>query len=185
VAAWGLILEYHSQYLALLAGAQLSRRLAVKADPLDLVQETMLQAHRKFHAFLGTTGEEFAAWLEAILASRIEKLVRRYYGTARRDLRLERELATGFAESSRLLGAVPVDPDGSPSRPVALRDEAIRVATAMRSLEEDHRTVLIHRHLDGLKFPEIADRMGRTTAAVTQLWVRAIRNLRGRLGEDR
>ena len=44
-------------------------------------------------------------WLRQILAARLEKLVRRYCGTQKRDVRLERELVHRPDESSRVLGS--------------------------------------------------------------------------------
>lgn len=181
--AWGRLLDHFRPYLAFLAAAQLGRRLTVKADPLDLVQETMLQAHRKFHAFRGETGDEFAVWLEAILVSRVEKLVRRYYGTASRDLRLERELAAGIAESTRLLGTIPADPRDSPSRAASAREQAVKVATAVEKLTPEQQRV-VARHLEGLTFPQIGEQMEKSTDAVTQLWVRAIKRLRQLMEES-
>lgn len=181
--SWGRLLELVRPYLTLLAASQLGKRLAVKADPNDVVQETMLQALRKFHTFAGGTLGEFVAWMEAVLASRIEKLVRHYYGTARRDLRLERALAAGFAESSRMLGEMSVDSRANPSRVATDREQAVRVAAAVQTLPDDQRQVIVLRHLDGMTFPQIGERMGRTTDAVTQLWVRAVRRLKDALGE--
>jgi RNA polymerase sigma-70 factor (ECF subfamily) len=177
------LLELVRPYLTLLAASQLGNRLAVKADPNDVVQEAMLQALRKFHTFAGSTLGEFVAWMEAVLASRVEKLVRRYFGTARRDLRLERELAAGFAESSRMLCELSIDPRANPSGVVADREQAVRVAAAVQTLPDDQRQVIVLRHMDGLTFPQIGERMGRSADAATQLWVRAVRGLRDALGE--
>ncbi len=180
-AAWGRVLEHVRPYLTLLAAAQIGRRLAVKADPPDVVQDTFVQAHRTFHTFRGASGGDFVAWVEAILASRVARLVRHFYSTQQRDVRLERELAGEFAESSRLLRGLPIDPAPSPSRVADRREQAVRVAAAMERLSDDHRRVLVLRHIDGLKFPQIAERLGRTPDAVTKLWARAIRRLKALL----
>jgi RNA polymerase sigma-70 factor (ECF subfamily) len=58
------------------------------------------------------------------------------------------------------------------------------VVAAVERLPPDYRRVLILRHLDGLTFPEVGERMGRSADAVTQLWARAIRRLRDALGDD-
>ena len=46
--ALGQLLELYRNYLRLLADMQISRRLAGKVDPSDLVQEAFLEAHRDF-----------------------------------------------------------------------------------------------------------------------------------------
>src|SRR5882724_2256557 len=92
-SALGRLLEMYRNYLAVLARLQIGRRLQGKADPADLVQETFLKAHRNFDRFRGATEAELAGWLRQILAGQLAHLVRRYLGTKRRDVRLEREMA--------------------------------------------------------------------------------------------
>src|SRR5262249_22895207 len=91
--ALGRLLELYRNYLRLLARLQVGRRLRGKADPSDLVQEAFLAAHRTFAQFAGTTEGELVDWLRQILASKLVDLARRYLGTARRDVRLERQRA--------------------------------------------------------------------------------------------
>jgi RNA polymerase sigma factor, sigma-70 family len=58
----------------------------------------------------------------------------------------------------------------------------VLVADALSQLPKDYREVLILRHLEGLSFPEVAKRMGRTLSSVDKLWVRALARLRRVLG---
>src|SRR5438067_1160990 len=101
--ALGQLLELYRDYLALLARLQIGRRLQGKVDASDLVQETFLKAHRDFARFRGTTEAEWVSWLRQILAFNVAHLVRHYYGTRRRDIRLERELVDELNQSSRVL----------------------------------------------------------------------------------
>jgi RNA polymerase sigma-70 factor (ECF subfamily) len=183
-AALGALLQRTRPYLGLLARAAVGRRLRAKVDLDDLFQETHLQAVREFPRFQGDSAAAFLAWLRAIFASRLEKLLRRYLGTQARDLSREQELTVAFDESSRLLGGlVPASPDPSPSSQVSNEEELLRVTAAMEELPEDHREVLVLRHLEGLSYAEIAERMGRPTdEAARKLWARALEALRRRLG---
>src|SRR4051794_6513815 len=90
-AALGALLESVRPYLTLLARLQIGRRLQGKADPADLVQDAFLQAHRDFPAFRGASEAELMAWLRHILAGHLANLVRRYFGTQGRNVRLERD----------------------------------------------------------------------------------------------
>src|SRR5262245_15202256 len=101
--ALGRALEHFRGYLTVLARLQIGRRLQGKADAADLVQETFLDAARNFDGFRGATEAELAGWLRQILAGQFAHLVRRYFGTQRRDVRLERELAADLDQSSRAL----------------------------------------------------------------------------------
>jgi RNA polymerase sigma-70 factor, ECF subfamily len=182
--ALGKLLEMYRGYLTLLARLQINRRLRGKADAADLVQETFLEAHRDFAQFRGTTEAELVAWLRQILVSNLANLLRRYYGTQRRDVRLERDLAIELDQSSRLLDQGLMAPSASPSKQAARREQAVLLAAALEQLPEDYREVLMLRHLDELTFPEVAERMGRTLDSVEKLWARGLARLRRTLGNS-
>lgn len=181
--ALGRLLEMYRSYLALLARLQIGRRLRGKIDPEDLVQETFLKAHRDFPLFHGTTEAQLAAWLRQILAANLAMSVRRYLGTQRRDVRLERELADAVDESSRVLDRGLIAPQSTPSQRAIRREQAVLLANELEKLSPDYREVIVLRHLEELSFPEVARRMGRTLDSVQKLWVRALARLRQTLGE--
>jgi RNA polymerase sigma-70 factor (ECF subfamily) len=180
-AALGQLLERYRNYLALLARLQIGRRLQAKVDAQDLVQEVFLQAHRHLAVFRGTTEAELARWLREILATVLANELRRYLRTKRRDVNLERDLAAEMEHSSRLMDRGLFAKQSSPSQQAARREEAVWLADLLGHLSEDHREVLILRHLEELSFPEIARRMDRSADAVKKLWARALIALRGSL----
>jgi RNA polymerase sigma-70 factor (ECF subfamily) len=183
VPALGQLLELYRDYLALLARLQISRRLQRKVDAADLVQETFLQAHQHFATFRGTTEGELVSWLRQILATTLANLVRHYCRTQRRDVRLERNLADELAASSQALDQALVAKHSSPSQRAARREQAVLLANALARLPADYREVIILRHLEGLKFAEVAHRMGRTVDSVKKMWTPALAELRSALGE--
>jgi len=181
--ALGQLLQLYRNYLGLLARLQVDRRLQGKVDPSDLVQETFLKAHRNFAQFRGRTEEELVSWLRQILTNNLANLVRHYLGRQRRDVRLERQLAAEMDRSSRMLDGGLIAPGSSPSRLASHREQAVLLADALKGLPADYREVLILRHLEGLTFPQVAQRLGRTDDSVQKLWVRALARLRRSLGE--
>jgi RNA polymerase sigma-70 factor (ECF subfamily) len=181
--ALGRLLERFRAYLSLLARSHLGRRLQRKVDEADLVQETFLEAHRAFARFRGDTEPELVGWLRGILAARLAMQLRQYFGTQRRDLVRERELAAELDQSSLLISRAFIASGTSPSMKAQEREEAVVLADALERLSADHRQVLVSRHLEGLSFPEIATRMGRSVDAVEKLWARALIQLRRELPE--
>src|SRR5438132_7238177 len=177
----GELLELYRDYLGLLARLQINCRLQARLDASDLVQETFLKAHRHFGQFCGTTEEELLSWLRQILATTLANSVRRHYGTQRRDLRLERELAAELDQSSQVLDQRLMAPGSSPSQRASRREQAVVLAEMLGRLPEDYREVVILRHLEGLTFPEVAQRMGRTVDSVKKLWARGLAQLRDSL----
>jgi RNA polymerase sigma-70 factor (ECF subfamily) len=182
--ARGRLLERYRPYLALLARVQLGRRLQGKVDAADLVQETFLNAHTHFDQFRGLGEQELTAWLRQILAAQLANLVRHYLGTQRRDVRLERDLAAEMEQSSHILDHGLLTRQKSPSEQAVHREEGVLLANALSRLPEDYREVLILRHLEGLTFPEAAQRMERSLDAVKKLWARGLDRLRRSLGGD-
>jgi RNA polymerase sigma-70 factor (ECF subfamily) len=177
-SARGELLEQYRNYLTLLARVQIGRRLRGKVDDCDLVQDTFLKAHHHFDQFRGSTEAELLAWLRQILLAQLLNLVRHYRGCQRRDVRLERDLATELEQSSRDLDEALFARQSSPSQQAVRRERAVLLADALAGLPEDYREVIILRHMQGLSFAEVAQRLGRSQDSVDKLWVRALGRLR-------
>lgn len=181
VTRLGELLELYRRYLALLVRVQIGKRLQAKVDASDIVQETFLEAHRNFARFRGKSEAELVAWLRQILATSLADLMRRYLGTQGRDVRLEREIAHDLDRSTVMLDRGLVAPGSSPSQQAARREQSVVLADALAELPDDYRDVLVLRHLEGLTFPQVAQRMGRTLDSVEKLWMRGLGRLRGLL----
>ena len=157
--------------------------LQSKIDASDLVQQTLLEAHRGFAAFRGTSEAEWLAWLRVILSHNAADFTRRYRQTAARAERRERPWQQAFDGSDAAVPFEPSDPGESPSAQVARREREIEVADAIAGLEHDHREVIVLRNLQRLPFDEVARRLGRSRPAAQMLWMRAIQKLREVLHE--
>jgi RNA polymerase sigma-70 factor (ECF subfamily) len=153
-----------------------------KVDASDLVQETLMEAHRDFGQFRGRTEGEFVHWLRRILASNLANLIERYTAQ-RRDLRLEQQLVAGLDQSSQALDRGLVARESSPSGHAVRREQGLLLANALEQLPDDYRQVLILRHLEQLSFPDVARQMGRTLDSVKNLWARALAQLRRSMGD--
>jgi RNA polymerase sigma-70 factor (ECF subfamily) len=90
-------------------------------------------------------------------------------------------MEVALERSTARLEAVLVDHGPSPSSHVQHREHAVLLADHLAELPPDYRDVLVLRHLQGLSFAEVAQRMARSPGAVRMLWLRAIDKLRNRL----
>lgn len=180
---FGELFTLYRNYLKVLARLQIGGRLGVKLDASDVVQETYLQAQRTFDGFRGTTEQELLAWLRQVLAHVLANLVRRFYGTKQRDVRLERELDQQMDHTSQALERALIDARSSPSQHAVRREQAVLLADALEQLPDDYREVIVLRHLEELSFPQIAEQMNRTLDSVKNLWTRALAKLRKVAGE--
>jgi RNA polymerase sigma-70 factor, ECF subfamily len=179
--ALGRLLEQYRSYLRVLARVHISKGLTAKADASDIVQETLLDATRDFPAFVGSSEEDLLVWLRQILAANLIDLMRRYCTAQSRDVALERQLQTDLTSSSRNLAKTLISPTTSPSQRAGRRERAVAVAQALSALPEDYSQVLVLHYMEGLSFPSIAERMGRSENSVKKLWARAIVKMRGSL----
>jgi RNA polymerase sigma-70 factor (ECF subfamily) len=164
-------------YVGLVARAHVEHSLRRKVDASDLVQQTLLEAHRGFAGFRGQTADEWLAWLRRILVHNAADCVRHYRQTDKRQQRREVPLRTGRADDSAAVGWEPADPGESPSQLVMRMERDLEIADSIAGLSEDHREVIVLRSLERLPFDEVARRMGRSRPAVQMLWTRAVRSL--------
>jgi RNA polymerase sigma-70 factor (ECF subfamily) len=155
----------------------LDPRLKRRFDSSDLVQETLLKAHKNLHQFRGQTEAELVKWLQEILAHVLADQVRRAR-TGKRDLNLERSLETIMAESSGRLEAYLAADQSSPSQQVQRKELLLRAAEALESLPADQRDVVMLRDLMNQPVAQIAQQLGRTEKSVAGLLLRGRHKLR-------
>jgi RNA polymerase sigma-70 factor (ECF subfamily) len=172
------LLGAYRNYLALLARTWIDPSMRGKADPSDLVQETLLKAHQHFDQFRGQTEPEIAAWLRRILARSLADFARRFRLAEARNVSRERSLEEMLDRSSAALGNLVAAAGNSPSQSAARRELSVVLADALADMDPDYREVLELRNLQELDWDEVARRMNRSQGAVRMLWARALRQLR-------
>ena len=182
IANSGLKLEEFRHYLSMLARAHLGPNQRAKVDPSDIVQQTLLDAHRKLKQFRGTTEAEMAAWLRKMLSFNVADAFRAL-GRQKRDAALERSLDAPLDDTcSRLEGwleAVQTSPSGKASR----NEQLVRLADAMARLPAAQREAIELHHLHGLSLSDTAEQFGRTGGSVVGLLRRGLVKLRELLAE--
>jgi RNA polymerase sigma-70 factor (ECF subfamily) len=172
------LLESFRGYLWLLARTGLDASLRGKADPSDIVQETLLKAHTNFGQFQGQTEGELASWLRRILMNKLSDLVRGYQMTEARQVGRERSLDEMLGDSSAALVGLLVGAGSTPSESAERRELTWVLAEALAELNEDYREVLVLRSLEERDWDETARCMNRTVGATRMLWARALKALR-------
>lgn len=178
------LFELCRSYLGFAARAQVETWLRAKVDASDVVQQTMLEAHRDFERFEGATEKEWVAWLKRILAHNVADFIRQYRGTAKRQQRREVRFRDPAATQSAFGVPEPAAPGDTPSQEFIKLDDEFRVAAALATLSPDYQEVIVLRNLERLPFNDVAERMGRSRPAVQMLWMRAIRKLQEAVGGE-
>jgi RNA polymerase sigma-70 factor (ECF subfamily) len=155
----------------------LDPRMKPRFDSSDLVQETLLKAHKNLNHFRGKTEAELVKWLEKILANTLADQVRKAK-TGKRDLSLEQSLKAIVAESSCRLEAFLTADQSTPSQQAQRHELLARTTEAVDRLPEDQRDVVILRDLMNMSVSEIAEQLGRTEKSVAGLLLRGRHKLR-------
>ncbi|HTI51824.1 MAG TPA: sigma-70 family RNA polymerase sigma factor [Planctomycetaceae bacterium] len=162
-------------YVSVAARAEVASWLKAKVDASDLVQQTLLDAHRGLAKFRGETEAEWLGWLRRILANNAADYVRQFHGVEKRRVGREVSLQAGV-DSER--GELELSDGGeTPSQIVMHKELQLQVADALTELSEDYQEVIILRNMQRLPFDEVAERMGRSRPATQMLWMRAIKRL--------
>lgn len=174
-------LEKYRPYLILLARVNLGPGMHGKFDASDIVQHTLLEAHRKRAQFRGQGETEIAAWLRQVLAFAIAD-ARRDLHRAKRDIARERSLEASLDGSSSRLEALAAQ-QSSPSQKAVRQENLLRLAATLLKLPEDQRLAVEMKHLQGLSVAEIAKLLERSDTAVGGLLRRGMTKLRDLLQE--
>lgn len=172
------LLESYRNYLRLLARTGIDDSLQGKADPSDLVQETLLKAHQHFGEFRGQTEAEFVTWLRQILARNLIDFARRFRTAEARKLSRERSLEALFTKSAQALDGLLAANGTTPSQVAQRRELSVVLADALTDLPEDYREVIVLRSIEEREWEQVAKQMGRSPGAVRLLWARALKRLR-------
>lgn len=142
--------------------AYIARRVRDRAETQDLTAHVFHQALANLGKFKWK-GSPFAAWLYRIASNAIAD-------QAKRKMRETSGQASPSAESSSAVDLEEVE-------------RRARLFSAVDTLPEDQRRVIVMRFADERSIREIADELGRSEGAVKQLQFRGLENLRNRLQE--
>ena len=176
------LLEDYRNYLMILLRTHIGRVLQAKADPSDLVQDTLIEAQRDFAQFRGSTEDEFAAWLRKMMANNGAKFVRQYKGVQARDVRREQRVEDELDRSTQMMAGL-VARGSSPSQGAIRAEAAVQLANAVAQLPDHYRDAIVLHHLQGRPIKDVAHAMHRTEDSIKKLLARALIRLQSTLRE--
>jgi RNA polymerase sigma-70 factor (ECF subfamily) len=142
--------------------AYIARRVRDRAEIQDLTAHVFHQALANLGKFKWK-GSPFCAWLYRIASNAIAD-------QAKRKVRESMPQANPTAESSS-------------ATDLEVVERRARLFSAVDTLPEDQRRVIVMRFAHEKSIREIADELGRSEGAVKQLQFRGLENLRNRLQE--
>jgi RNA polymerase sigma-70 factor, ECF subfamily len=133
-----------------------ARRVSSREEAQDLTAEVFHQALASIRTFKWQ-GTPFIAWLYGIAANVLSKHWRKQ----------GRHLAEEWTDLSSMGDEI---------------ERSVMLANAVETLLPDQKQVIMRRFVDQKSIREIAQELGRSEGAIKQLQLRALENLRAKLG---
>jgi RNA polymerase sigma-70 factor (subfamily 1) len=156
----------------------LDRRVQVRFDESDLVQETFTRAVASQEPCQGTGTEDRIAWLERIQDRVLIDKWREHHAGIR-DVKREEELRNALLDSTAHWEANLADRhQSSPSTQAQRKELFLRVTTAIQQLPDDQQDVVMAVLILHQTPQEVAESLGKTKGQVAGLYSRGIAALR-------
>jgi RNA polymerase sigma-70 factor (ECF subfamily) len=163
--AYDRLFDRVADRLLLYTRVRMGKSLRRHADPLDVVQESYLEAHRSFGGFEAHESDSFTRWIFRVVDNRIRDLAKHYGSKKRSPL-------GGLVHDSQALRQLRQDHAG-PLTSVERRERHERLVNAMDELEPEEREALLLQYFRRLTLAEISVSLGRSQATISRLLGRA------------
>jgi RNA polymerase sigma-70 factor (ECF subfamily) len=178
-AALSELLDCYRDRLRRMIAIRLDRRIYARVDPSDVVQETLVDAHRRMPEFLANSQISFYPWLRRIANDRLIDVHRVHLGAGKRSvLREDRWKPPLSSDSVVDLAERIVAGNTGPEQDVLRAEMQQRAINALMELKVQDREILVLRYLEGLGVRDIAEVLEITETAVTSRQLRALQKLR-------
>ncbi len=181
------LLERHRTALRKMIDLRMDPQLQRRVDASDIVQDVLIDAHRRLKEYLHSPGLPFHLWLRQIAQDRLIDTHRRHRTAARRSLDREQPLCVGsFGDASAVDLAMQLSDNRelTPATAATRRELEVRFRDAIEQLDEPDRDVIWMRHFEQLGNQDVAQALGLSEAAAGMRYLRAIRRLRTLLDDS-
>ena len=182
VSAFETLFKRHRVRSQKAIAMRMDRRVAARVDDSDILQETYMEAFRRFPEYLKQEKMSFYLRLRWIARGKLIGQHRRHLSAPKRSVHYEvppMPVDSSAEFVSGLIGRMP-----SPSRELARKELAERLRMALEQLDTDARDLVLWRHFEQLSAREMAQLLNLTEAAANKRYLRAVERLRGILQDS-
>jgi RNA polymerase sigma-70 factor, ECF subfamily len=181
-AAAERLLAVHRDPLRRMIDLRLDPALAARVDASDIVQDVLLEAHKRHQDYLRKPAMPFHLWLRHIAKDHIIDAHRHDRLAQRRSVDREQSMnAQRPGESSLEWAAQFVDREMTPASAAIRQEMERKVQLAIGQLAEDDREIILMRYVEQLSNQDVAQTLGLTEAAASMRCLRAVRRLQSLL----
>src|SRR6478672_7352527 len=177
-------LSGHRPQLMAFIDRQIGTALRRKIEPEDVFQETSAESVRALPTAELGDRDPFS-WLCQIAERRIIDLHRHFFGAQKRDAGREVPLGAGSGSDSEPAGLINllVASLTTPSQAFSRNAREARLVEALAKLPEEQQSALRMRYIENLPSKQIAERIGKSDAAVRVMLTRSLKRLHELLGD--
>ena len=142
------LLERHRESVRRLIDLRMDQVLKRRVDASDIVQDVMIEAHRRLETYLENPAMPFHLWLRQMAKDRLIDAHRRHRGAARRSIDREQPLAAAASSGSTvdLLGQLS-DDQLTPAAQATWHELQKRFEAACEQLEPMDQEIVLHAPL--------------------------------------
>jgi RNA polymerase sigma-70 factor (ECF subfamily) len=176
------LLTVHREPLRRMIDLRLDPALAARVDASDIVQDVLIEAHRRLQDYLRKPSMPFHLWLRHIAKDHIIDAHRHERLAQRRSIDREQSLnANRPGESSLDWAAQFFDAEMTPATAAMRQEMERKVQAAIEQLDPDDREIILMRYVEQLSNQDVADTLGVSEAAASMRCLRAVRRLQSML----
>ncbi len=174
------IFQQNRERLRQLIRLRLHPRLQGRLDESDVVQDSFVDANRRFAEYTANPSVPLFLWVRSLTLQRLVDLQRLHLGAKMRDAGREISLHSGpLPEASSLsLAAQLVGQMTSVSQAAIRAETQVRVQAALNLMDPIDREVLALRHFEMLTNEEVAQVLGLKKSAASNRYIRALRRMK-------
>jgi len=180
------LLKTHREPLRRMIRMRLDPAISAREDASDIVQDVLLEAHKRLEKYLLGPTMPFHLWLRHIAKDHIIDAHRRHRLAQRRSLDREQSLVPSNLSdnsSSELIGQL-VDGGITPASEAIRNEFAVHLKSALTKLADEDREIIIMRSMEQLSNHEVAKLLHVSEAASSMRYLRAVRKLKQVLTPD-
>lgn len=178
--ALGRLLLSYRDHLVRIVKIRMDTRVQSRVDPTDVVQDTYMEATRRFAEYIDNPNMEFFLWLRFLTIQRLIQVHRFHLGAQARDAAREVSInrsptpqATSAVLAAQLLGSLT-----SPTRAAVRQEDQAMLEKALNDMDELDREVLILRHFERLSVSETAQVLNLSDSGASSRYFRALGKLK-------
>ncbi|MCA9152673.1 MAG: sigma-70 family RNA polymerase sigma factor [Planctomycetales bacterium] len=174
-AAMHELMQVHRTRLRQMVAMRLDRRLRIRLDPSDVVQDVLLEAAGRLAEYTEQAKLPFYVWMRQIAWDRLLELYRQHVRVEKRSVTREIGHAMPLTDDSvDALVATLRSRDLSPSEQLIRKEVQRRARQALAELGEVDRELLLMRYVEQMKLREIAAQLSISVTAAKSRHVRAL-----------